>query len=126
MRRHLEVCGPRDAADVWDRYVRPARWAEWSPQIRSVDYAEPELRERTGGVVHGPFGVRARFFVARVSPPQSWLWDVFVAGAAVELSHRVEPVAEGTRTTLTIRGPGPLVLPYVPLARLALRRLVSD
>jgi hypothetical protein len=39
LRRRLSVEGPRDADDVWDRYLRPDRWPEWSPQIRSVDYA---------------------------------------------------------------------------------------
>ncbi|MBL7255702.1 SRPBCC family protein [Paractinoplanes lichenicola] len=125
MRRNVEVFGPRDVGDAWDRYVQPARWAEWSPQIRSVDYAEPELRERTGGVVHGPLGVRVPFVILRVSPPQSWLWAVFVAGASVQLSHRVEPAATGTRATLMINGPAPMVLGYLPLARLALRRLVK-
>ncbi|MBU2666914.1 SRPBCC family protein [Actinoplanes bogorensis] len=125
MRRTLEATGPRPAADVWDRYVRPARWPEWSPQIRGVDYALPTLHEQTRGTVRGPLGFAVPFLVTRVSPPRSWSWLVSAAGVSLILLHRVEATAAGTRTTLTIDGPAPAVLLYRPAAQLALRRLVS-
>ena len=34
----VRAVGPAAPDAVWDRYQRPDRWHEWSPQIRSVDY----------------------------------------------------------------------------------------
>jgi hypothetical protein len=125
LRRALEVSGPRDADDVWDRYARPQRWPEWSPQIRAVDYSWPTLRPGTPGAVRGPFGFPVRFRVLRVTPPRAWSWVVSAAGVRLTLWHTVEAIPGGSRAVLAIEGFAPAVLLYLPLARLALRRLVS-
>lgn len=128
MCRTLTVCGPRAADDVWDRYVRPQRWPEWSPQIRSVSYPEATLRALTSGVVGGPAGLRVGFRVLDVDatgPVRSWSWSASAAGVRLHLRHTVEAVPDGTRTGLTLRGFAPAVLLYLPVARLALRRLVG-
>ncbi|WP_433304056.1 SRPBCC family protein [Actinoplanes sp. CA-030573] len=125
--RVLTVCGPRAADDVWDRYVRPRRWPEWSPQIRAVSYPAATLHARTSGVVVGPAGVRVGFRVLEIDatgPVRSWSWSASVAGVRLYLRHTVEAVPGGTRTGLMLRGFAPAVLLYLPLARLALRRLV--
>ncbi len=127
MRREIGVEGPRPADDVWDRYVRPRRWPEWSPQIRSVDYAGERLAPATSGVVHGPAGLPVRFEIVDVGaagPVRHWSWVVSAAGVRLALRHTVEPTAGGTRTGLTIEGFAPAVLAYLPAARWALRRLV--
>jgi hypothetical protein len=124
---HLQVTGPRPGDDVWDRYVRPARWPEWSPQIRGVDYPGELLTAGTGGVVHGPAGVRVRFRILDVAPGgpvRSWSWSVKAAGVDLRLRHTVEAAGTGTRTGLTIEGFRPVVLLYAPAAWVALRRLV--
>jgi len=126
LRRALEVSGPRDADDVWDRYERPGRWPEWSPQIRAVDYPAPTLQAGLRGTVHGPFGFPVRFRVLRVTPPRAWSWVVSAAGVRLTLWHTVEATPAGSRTLLAIEGFAPAVLLYLPLARLALRRLVSE
>jgi Polyketide cyclase / dehydrase and lipid transport len=120
--------GPRPPDDVWDRYVRPQRWPEWSPQIRSVDYPGETLSPDTTGVVHGPAGLRVRFRILDVTadaPVRSWTWAVSAAGVRLRLTHTVEPVAGGTRTGLTVWGPAPVVALYLPVARWALGRLVN-
>ncbi|MFI1990928.1 SRPBCC family protein [Actinoplanes sp. NPDC020271] len=127
-RRHIQVRGPRAADAVWESYVRPQRWPQWSPQIRAVDYPGETLRPGTGGVVHGPAGLRVRFRVLAVDPTgpvRSWSWAVSVAGLRLVLRHTVESVDAGTRTGLTVDGPAPVVLSYLPVARWALRRLVG-
>ncbi|MDQ0371201.1 SRPBCC family protein [Catenuloplanes indicus] len=127
VRRSAVVCGPRGADEVWDRYVRPRRWPEWSPQIRSVDYPAGVLGAGGAGAVRGPLGVRVRFRVVDVDPAgpvRSWSWVVSAAGLRLGLRHTVEAAGTGTRTGLTIEGPAPAVLGYLPIARLALRRLV--
>ncbi len=126
-RRELSVEGRRDADDVWDRYVRPRRWPEWSPQIRSVDYAPERLAPGTSGVVHGPAGLRVRFRIVDVDasgPVRAWSWTVAAAGVRLALRHTVEATAAGARTGLTVEGPAPVVAAYLPVDRLALRRLV--
>src|SRR3954469_21688425 len=87
MRRELTVEGGRDPDEVWDRYVRPARWPEWSPQISSVEYAFERLRGGTSGVVRAIGGVGVPFTVTGVDegdPSQrSWTWQARVLGAVL-------------------------------------------
>ncbi|AGL19362.1 SRPBCC family protein [Actinoplanes sp. N902-109] len=124
MRRQLAVSGPVPPGEAWDRYARPARWPEWSPQIRAVDYAGTLLTPGARGVVHGPLGLRVRFHIDDVTPARGWAWTVSVLGVTMHLHHTVAPAGPGSRTGLTIEGPAPVVLGYLPLARWALRRLV--
>ena len=127
LRHSMTVCGPRAADDVWDRYIRPQRWPEWSPQIRSVDYPAETLSPHTTGVVHGPATLRVSFGIQDVSengPIRRWAWSVSTAGVHLELQHTVEAIKTGTRTTLTMHGFAPAVLLYLPAARFALYRLV--
>ncbi|GAB3845421.1 SRPBCC family protein [Dactylosporangium cerinum] len=127
LRREISVEGPRDVDEVWDRYVRPGRWPEWSPQIRAVDYPLEVLRPATSGVVHGPAGLRVRFQVVDVdgrNALRTWSWIVSVAGVRLALRHTVQATAAGTRTGLTVEGFAPVVASYLPVARVALRRLV--
>jgi hypothetical protein len=127
LRRVVHVEGPRDPDDVWDRYVRPRRWPEWSPQIRSVQYPGERLAPGTSGVVRGPAGLPVRFRILDVDesgPVRAWSWVVSVAGVRLTLEHTVAVVATGARTGLTIDGFAPAVVAYLPVARWALRRLV--
>jgi hypothetical protein len=131
LRREITVEGPQSPDEVWDRYVRPARWPQWSPQIRGVDYALEHLAPGTTGVVRGPLQVPVPFEVLAVEDAdpsrRAWRWRAGARGVHVELEHVVEPAPSrpgGSRTRLVLSGPAPVVVPYLPLAWLALRRLV--
>ena len=127
LRRDLSAEGPRHPDDVWDRYIRPRRWPEWSPQIRTVDYPGDRLTPGTDGVVHGPAGLIVRFHILAVQetgPVRTWSWTATAAGVTLTLQHSVEATAAGTRTGLTIDGFAPAVAAYLPAAWWALRRLV--
>lgn len=127
LRRVLTAAGPRPAGDVWDRYVRPARWPEWSPQVRAVEYAGELLEPGATGTVRGPGGLPVRFRVGDVDaagPVRRWTWTASAAGVALALEHTVEAAGDGTRAGLTVTGPAPVVLLYLPAARWALHRLV--
>ena len=146
MRMTVRANGPAAPAAVWDRYVRPQRWSEWSPQIGSVDYPGEIIAAGGTGVVHGPCGVSVRFEIDEVDHDvRRWSWRVKVAGIAMSLGHSVAPAesesesesdgsatsattqaadGDGTTTTLVIEGPAPIVLGYAPIARIALERLV--
>ncbi len=129
----MKVCvaasGPADPDAVWDRYVNPARWPEWSPQIMSVDYPDQSLSPGGTGTVHGPCGIAVTFEILAVDPDKRcWSWRVMILGVVLTLDHDVHALhtdgATGTRTTLDISGPVPLVIGYAPIARVALSRLV--
>lgn len=127
MRRSLAVTGPAPPDLVWARYIRPARWPGWSPQIRAVDYPEAELVAQTSGVVRGPCALAVPFEILSVDPDdRRWTWRVHppLVGELI-LVHGVEPVGSGTRTTLEVTGPALVVPAYLPVAGLALRRLVG-
>jgi hypothetical protein len=79
---------------------------------------EPGLQ----GVVSGWLGMRASFEVTEVDEAAgTWSWEVAAGPARMRLAHTI---GNGS-TTLTVEGPAVVVLPYLPLARLALHRLVT-
>ncbi len=131
VRREIAVTGPQSPDEVWDRYVRPARWSDWAPQITGVDYAPERLVPGTKGVVRGPLRVPLPFEILAVDEVdrrrRSWRWRAGALGVHVELEHVVEPDPSqpgDSRTRLVLVGPAPVVVPYLPLARWALHRLV--
>lgn len=83
----LTIQGPGEVADVWDRYVRPARWPEWSPQIRGVRYAHPTLGAGTDGVVTGPLGLDVPFRILQVADDDParrwWTWEIRIPALRV-------------------------------------------
>lgn len=129
--------GTASPDEVWDRYLHPSRWPEWSPQIRRVDVAVDRLTPGLTGTVRGPLGLGVPFSVETVDADaavRSWSWRVTVGPIALWLEHTVIPLDAGagstdpdtrrTATTLLVEGPAPVVAAYAPLAQLALVRLV--
>lgn len=119
--------GSRDADAVWHDYVTPQRWPRWAPQIGQVDYALEQIVPGTKGtVVARGVPVRAAFRILSVDPVlRQWTWRATCLGVHLHLTHEVWQTAGGCGTRLTTTGPAPLVVTYLPLARLALRRLVQ-
>lgn len=121
MRQRLAAHGSAPGEEIWDRYVRPQRWPEWSPQIVRVSYPFDTIRPDSQGVVHGPVGLRVNFTVDEVdAAARRWTWRVSLGPIRLQLEHLVS--AGGTE--LIVDGPAPIVLGYLPLAQLALLRLV--
>jgi len=125
MRRGVSATGALHPHAVWDRYATPSEWPSWAPQIRSVECSRDRLAPGVTGRVHGLFGVTTEFEVLSVDEMlRTWSWRVRSGPATLTLHHAVLEVAEGTQTTLEIEGPAVVVLPYAPVAQVALRRLV--
>ena len=136
MKLSLRAAGTAAPDEVWDRYRRPSRWSEWSPQIVRVDTDGDVLVPGLAGTVRGPLGLAVPFRVRDVEPDtpvRRWSWRVSVGPVSLWLEHEVIPLdgAHGsgpdvrrTATTLLVDGPAPVVLGYAPLAQLALVRLV--
>ncbi|MGB3827672.1 MAG: hypothetical protein WA962_02765 [Ornithinimicrobium sp.] len=126
----LRASGPVDPSRAWQRYAEPARWADWAPHLRGVDYPLPRLRANTAGQVCGPWGLRVPFTVERCDEAsRTWSWTVHLRVreadvVTVALAHGVVADEGGCATWLRLRGRWPVILGYAPIAQLALRRLV--
>ena len=80
----------------------------------------------TSGTVHGPWPVRIPFEIRSVDATlRQWSWRVGLGPLGLVMDHGVEEFGTGSRAWVRIHAPAPLVAPYAPIARLALRRLVS-
>ena len=122
----VSVDGPAIPAEVWRRYTSPAAWPGWAPQITYVDTADDPIRAGTHGVVHGPLLLRVPFRILHVDPAgRRWSWRVGVGPLGLRMEHGVDESPAGSRAWVRIHAPTVLVLPYLPVARLALRRAVA-
>ena len=130
---YLAATGPRPADEVWERYAQPGLWSTWAPQIRRVDVDVARLGGGEAGRVHGILGLSADFEVdSWDETARHWSWTVRPRAALLpvvpmprlHLGHGVRATEAGTLTWLRLTGPAALVVPYAPLARLALHRLV--
>jgi hypothetical protein len=125
VQRTVRVVGAAPVDVVWERYAEPARWARWAPQIRRVDTPAARIAPGVTGRVQGPPGVAVAFVIGEVDEQaRTWAWDVRCGPVRLHLRHGVEADPRGAATWLTIRGSAPVVLAYLPVAGLALRRLV--
>jgi hypothetical protein len=121
----LRAAGEAAAGDVWARYVRPACWPAWSPQIRAVRVAGDRIAPGMRGEVVSLFGLTTRFVVESVDEERRrWVWRVRLGPVRLRLHHAVFAASTGSLTTLRIEGPTIAVLAYAALARWALGRLV--
>lgn len=121
----LSARGPRSPEEVWTRYAEPARWPEWSPQIRAVRASAARIAPGVDGEVAGWCGLGVRFVIDEVDESaRCWTWRVHTGPIQLRLGHDVRADGPGTRTTLRIDGPALVVAGYLPLARVALHRLV--
>jgi hypothetical protein len=121
----LNASGGADPAEAWERYARPARWSEWSPQITRVEADAERLVAGMTGRVVGPLGVSIDFVVDSVDEAaRRWRWTVHRGPVTMHLEHGVTGGPRGSRTSLQIDGPLLVIVAYAPLARIALGRLV--
>jgi hypothetical protein len=133
------------AAAAWELLGTPARWPEWSPQVRAVGGfdavrrrllpAPPELEAGRWVVVYGPWPVRLRARFTRVDTGRRWDFAApLPAGLTLLSAHEVEPVRGGCQVVWGMRAEGPggvlvtrtMLAAYGPLVRLALRRLARS
>jgi hypothetical protein len=123
------ACGTANPRDVWTDYVTPSRWSSWSPQVLGVRCVHPDAPVQAGdrGEVLGPVGMRVPFEVTHVDPQRRhWTWRVRLGALVLEMAHGVTRRDNGRCCAwVRVAGPLPVVVAYLPLARLALGRLVG-
>lgn len=112
--------------EAWARYADLGRWTEWSPYIRRVDATDDRLVFGTTGRVYGPAGVSVDFVVDSVDDENHrWTWTVRRGPIKLRLEHAVYKRGGGSSTSLRLEGPLAVVVPYAPIARIALQLLVT-
>lgn len=135
MRTSISATGPAPAATAWERYAELDRWARWAPQITGVEAPARRLVTGLCGTVRAAGLLRVPFEVLAVDEAaRTWTWRVRLGPVTLHLEHGVESLAPegadpqhwGSRTWLRTSGPAAVVLPYTPIAFLALHFLVLD
>ena len=123
----LAASGPASAADAWARYTQPARWSQWAPHIREVDYPHPVVTPGTSGRVSGPPGLVAVFTIDAVDETsRSWAWSVRSGPLRLRFEHGVDERPGGGCTAwVVVHAPWPVALAYAPVARWSLGRLAD-
>lgn len=126
MRRQVAARGDAPLEVAWQRYVDLDSWRDWSPQIREVRSDQRTLAAGLSGTVQGPLGVGVPFEVLSVDKTaRQWVWRASILGSAVEMIHLLRTEGDQTVATLIAEGPAIVVLPYLPLATVALGRLTQ-
>ena len=111
---------------AWTRYTEPARWSQWAPHIRQVDYPEATVTPGTSGRVAGPAGVVAVFTVDAVDEAaRTWVWSVRSGPLRLRFEHGVDPADGGSTAWAVVHGPRAVALGYAPVMRWSLGRLVA-
>ncbi len=125
MRGSIRVAGPASRDQVWARYAVPQRWPGWAPQISRVQASAPRIAPGVTGRVWAPLGLRVDFVVTEVDERlRTWAWSFRLGPLRLRLQHGVQADPAGSATWLRVHGPAPVVAAYLPVARLALHRLV--
>jgi hypothetical protein len=123
--RTIRARGSASPEIAWQRYVELAQWSSWAPHITGVEAEATYLRVGLTGVVRVVGGLGVPFTVTALDhPAMTWSWIARVGSLALTFTHTVVPAVDGSTTTLAMEGPAVLVTGYIPLAEIALLRLV--
>jgi hypothetical protein len=115
---HLEI--PVPAAVAWRLLTDTEAWPLWGPSVRAVDAPMRRIGPGLRGRVRTALGVWLPFEVTRWEPGTRWDWRVAGIPATAHVVAPIEP--DRCRVTFLIPPWAPF---YVPVCRLALRRLLD-
>jgi hypothetical protein len=118
----LEVAATLDApaAVAWQLLTDTHAWSKWGPSVRAVDAPRRYITAGTGGRVQTTPGLWLPFEITEWEEGRAWSWRV---GGIPATGHHVTPQ---TATTCRVAFSIPRWAPfYVPVCRIALRRLAS-
>lgn len=111
--RQVEISAP--PARVWSVLSDVERWPEWTASISRVRlYTGSPLEVGSRAIVKQPRFPAAQWLVTDVEPGRGFVWVSIGPGLTVTARHEIEPIAAGSRVTLSLEYTG-------ILARLVLR-----
>ena len=97
-------------ARVWEVLADLVRWPEWTPSVLTVELLDAgPLRTGQRARLHQPGYRPATWTVTAVAEGVSFVWETRAAGMRTVAGHALEPMAGGTRVTLSIDVSGPTV-----------------
>lgn len=104
-RERVDIPVPPSA--VWPVMVDVERWPEWTASISRVK----RLSQSAFGIgsrlrIHQPKLPPAWWRVTELQTEAGFTWESTAPGLRVTAEHQVEPIAEGSRVTLSIRYEG--------------------
>lgn len=106
------------APRIWQLLVDTHAWPKWGPSVRAVAAPTRFITAGTRGRVQTALGPWLPFEITDWEEGRTWAWRV---GGVPATGHHVTPVTESScRVAFTIPSWAPF---YVPVCRLALRRL---
>lgn len=108
------IDAPREV--VWELFVEPRHWPEWSPSVTTVDCPDQRIRTGSSGKVRIVGGLWVPFTVTS-SDGNRWTWRV--AGIPAT-GHQVVAEGNGSKASFEIPLWG---LPYIVVCDRALTRL---
>jgi len=118
LRTTAQIAAP--APRVWQLLIDTHAWPKWGPSVRAVDAPARFITAGTRGRVQTAFGLWLPFEITDWEEGRAWAWRV---GGIPGTGHRVTPLTGSScRVTFTIPSWAPF---YVPVCRLALRRLAG-
>jgi uncharacterized membrane protein len=96
-----DIAAPADR--VWSVMSDVEKWHEWTPSITSVTRLDRgPLAVGSQARIRQPKLPPAQWKVTEVVPGRSFTWESVAPGLRVIGHHAVEPMAEGSRATLSI------------------------
>ena len=108
------------AAVAWALLTDTHAWTRWGPSVRAVDAPQRFITAGTRGRVQTTPGLWLPFEITDWEEGRAWSWRV---GGIPATGHHVTPMTATTcRVAFTIPRWAPF---YVPVCRLALRRIAS-
>ncbi len=106
------------APRVWQLLIDTHAWPQWGPSVRAVAAPTRFITAGTRGRVQTAPGLWLPFEITDWEEGRAWAWRV---GGLPATGHHVTPVTRSScRVAFTIPAWAPF---YVPVCRLALRRL---
>ena len=103
----VDIAAPPEI--VWSVMVDGERWHEWTPSVRSIRMLDKgPLAVGSRALIRQPRFPPAVWQVTALEPERSFTWRSGAPGMRVYARHSVEPIARGTRATLTLRYEGVL------------------
>jgi uncharacterized membrane protein len=120
----IDIHAPPDT--VWAIWSDIERWSEWTASITKIEKLAPSplavgLRAR----VQQPKLPTAIWRVTALEENRSFTWVSTSPGAHVIGIHTIEPIANGSRATMTLNFAGPIALLFGWLSRSLTQRYLQ-
>jgi uncharacterized protein YndB with AHSA1/START domain len=100
---------------VWQVWTDTSTWGEWNPNVTTMDMTPPIALGKTG-VMNTPSGQHHQMRVVDVQPGRSFTLETSVIPLSTfRFTCNVEPVAERTRISQTVKVVGPMGWLFDPM-----------